>query len=190
MVKNDSLPKSTKIINFRDFCENGSKIGLTHQGGAPKLALRTEVDSAECVSPVRGPSISASVVACCACGAVVCCRTSLLSSPIVCVGNQPVATLLWLWIEVRPPYCPFFYSFSAFNCSLWLWGVVFLIADSCRMLIADRRCRARYPSTSSRILSRDCQRQQTVCIDNENSKKISKRDMLMLRRKVSELVNT
>jgi len=39
---------------------------------------------------------------------------------------------------------------------------------------------ARYPSTSYRILSRDCQRQQTVCIDNENSKKISKRDMLML----------
>jgi len=39
VVKNDSLPKSTKIIIFRDFCENGSKIGLTHQGEAPKLAL-------------------------------------------------------------------------------------------------------------------------------------------------------
>ena len=37
--KNDSLPKSTKIINFHDFCENGSKIVLTHQGEAPKLAL-------------------------------------------------------------------------------------------------------------------------------------------------------
>jgi len=37
--KNDSLPKSIKIINFRDFCENWSKIGLTHQREAPKLAL-------------------------------------------------------------------------------------------------------------------------------------------------------
>ena len=47
--------------------------------------LRTEVDSAECVSPVRGSSISASIVASCACGAVVRCRTVLLSTPIVCV---------------------------------------------------------------------------------------------------------
>jgi len=28
--KNDSLPKSIKI-NFRDFCENSSKMPITHQ---------------------------------------------------------------------------------------------------------------------------------------------------------------
>ena len=59
-----------------------------------------------------------SIVACCVCGAVVRCRTSLLSSPIVCVGSQPVASLPWLGIEVRPPVCPLFCSFSAFICSL------------------------------------------------------------------------
>jgi len=60
-----------------------------------------------------------SIVACCASGAVVRCRTlRLLSTPIVCVGSQPVATLLWLGIKVRPPFCPLFCSFSAFICSL------------------------------------------------------------------------
>jgi len=37
--KNDSLPKSIKIINFRDFCENSSKMPITYQREAPKLAL-------------------------------------------------------------------------------------------------------------------------------------------------------
>jgi len=114
------------------------------------------------------------IVACCACVAVVRCRTlRLLSSPIVCVGSQPVASLPWLgnvrstfidnrkstrqftyylWtsthnvnkhgrhrrsainirpVSLAPAICPLFCSFSAFICSLWLWGVVFLIADSC-----------------------------------------------------------
>jgi len=39
MVKNNSLPKSIKIINFRDFCEKWSKIGLSYQREAPELAL-------------------------------------------------------------------------------------------------------------------------------------------------------
>ena len=40
MVKNDSLPKSIKIINFRDFCENSSKTPITHKREAPKLAFK------------------------------------------------------------------------------------------------------------------------------------------------------
>ena len=58
-----------------------------------------------------------SIVAC-ACAVVRCRTLRLLSSPIVCVGSQPVATLPWLGIEVRPPVCPLFCSFSAFVCSL------------------------------------------------------------------------
>jgi len=39
MVKNDSLPKSIEIINFRDFCENSSKTPITHQREARKFEL-------------------------------------------------------------------------------------------------------------------------------------------------------
>jgi len=50
--------------------------------------IRTEVDSAECVSSVVVSTFGVSVVACCSCGAVVRYRTMLLSSPFVSVGSQ------------------------------------------------------------------------------------------------------
>ena len=85
------------------------------------VAVRTEVDSAECVSPVRGPSISASIVAVHRCVLRVRYRRTLSYVAAAVYTDRlcrKSATLLWLGIEIRPPFCPLFCSFSVFVCSL------------------------------------------------------------------------
>jgi len=87
------------------------------------VAVRTEVDSAECVSPVRGPSISASIVAEHRCVLRMRYRRTLSYVAAAVFADRLCRKSACCFaavacIEVRPPFCPLFSSLSAFTCSL------------------------------------------------------------------------